>query len=203
MIITDIQPRRKSLYALYIDGEFFENIDKKTVSENGIKKDMKITQEKLNELIHMSNERRAKERALWLISYRDYTKKELIDKIKKDTNEESAISAVERMEELGLVNDEKYAKKYAKFLLETKLVSKRHASYMLYQKGVPRELTDIVLEEFYIDPKDQIKQLIEKKYIRNLNSEKGIRRTVNALQRIGHNWSDIKIVLEEYTDSLY
>src|SRR5574344_992244 len=102
MLITAIEPRRKSLCAIFIDGEFAINLDASTVLESRVDVGLEIDDEDLKKLIDLSNEKRAKEKALWLISYRDHSKKELEDKIKRTCDSRSAVKAVERLEELGL-----------------------------------------------------------------------------------------------------
>ena len=97
MLITAIEPRRKAMSALYIDGEFVMNLDTRTLIENRFDVGREIDDDDLHEIINLSNERRAKEKALWLISYRDHSKKELTDKIRRTCDEESAEKAVERM----------------------------------------------------------------------------------------------------------
>ncbi len=199
MIITAIKPRRKAMSALYIDGEYVMNLDTRTLIENRFDVGKEIDDEQLHEIINLSNERRAKEKALWLISYRDHSKKELADKIKRTCDEESAEKAVERMEELGLVNDEVYAKRYAKKLLFTKHMSKRAAIYELVKKGIDKELAHEILEDIQIDEYEQIRAIIDKKYP-GINDEKIRRRAVAALQRLGFGWDEIKSVIEEYKE---
>ncbi|MEE1317979.1 MAG: regulatory protein RecX [Ruminococcus sp.] len=199
MLITAIEPRRKAMSALYIDGEFVMNLDSRTLIENRFDVGREIDDEDLHEIINLSNERRAKEKALWLISYRDHSKKELTDKIKRTCDEESAEKAVERMEELGLVNDEAYAQRYAKKLLFSKHMSKNAAIYELSRKGIDKELAEEILENTEVDERNQIRQVIDKKY-RNLSDEKIRRRAVSALQRLGYRWDDIRSVLEEYSE---
>lgn len=201
MTVTAIQPRKKSLYAFYIDGEFAMELDRKTVDEHGIRPGASITDEALHDLIQESNYRRAKEKALWLISYRDYSKKELVDKIKKTCDETSALAAAERMEELGLINDANYAKRYAAQLANIKNLSARNIQYKLSEKGIDRDLAREITQELTIDPRDQIRAVIEKKYAKILDTEKGVRRTVTGLQRMGHKWEDIKSVLHEYIEN--
>lgn len=75
MLITAVEPRRKAMCALYIDGEYVMNLDARTVIENRFDVGREIDDEDLHEIIRLSNERRAKEKALWLISYRDHSKK--------------------------------------------------------------------------------------------------------------------------------
>ena len=199
MKITEIRPRRKGLSALFIDGEFAMALDTQTLLEQRIDVGKELDDEELHELIILSNERRAKEKALWLISYRSHSKKELRDKIRRTCDAESADKAVERMEELGLVNDEDFARRYAEQLLYGKRLSKRAAFYELRRKGIDQATAEEVLAELDVDVHEQIRSLIEKKY-RNINDEKIRRRAVAALQRLGYGWEDIKAVLEEYAD---
>lgn len=204
MLVTAVEPRRKSLSALYIDGEFAMKLDTETLLINHIKAGVEISDEQLHQLIEDSNNKRAKEKALWLISYRDHSKKELVDKIKRTSSEESAVAAVERLTELGLVNDEAYARRYFKELTQgSKHLSPRGARYKLMEKGIDRELIDSIVEETDIDEREQIRTIINNKY-RSFNAdEKSKKRTVAALQRKGFRWEDIKSVMEEYEEEDY
>ena len=93
MLITAVEPRRKALSALFIDGEFAMNLDTQTLLENRFEAGREIDDDELKEIIEKSNERRAKEKALWLISYRDHSKKELTDKLRRSFDGESAEKA--------------------------------------------------------------------------------------------------------------
>lgn len=200
MTVTDIVPKRKRLSALYIDGEFAVKVDTETIIASPISVGSEITDEQLKELIDSSNEKRAKEKALWLLSSRDHSSRELTEKIRRTCDGDSAEKAVRRMEELGLVNDEKFARRYAEELINVKHLSARGAKYKLTEKGIDRELAEELLEELDPDPREHIQILIEAKYLRSLSDEKGRRRTVAALQRMGYSWSDISAVLAEYED---
>ena len=171
MLITAIEPRRKAMSALYIDGEFVMNLDTQTLIENRFDVGREIDDEDLHEIIKLSNERRAKEKA--------------------------ANKAVERMEELGLVNDENYARRYAQQLLFSKHMAPKGAVHALVQKGIDRELANDIIEEIPVDIDESIRTVIDKKY-RNIK-----RRAVAALQRLGYRWDEIKNILEEYTEEDY
>ncbi len=200
MIITDVVPKRRKLSALYIDGEFALKIDTEAFLSSRFKIGEEITDEELKELIEASNEKRAKEKALWLISYRDHSKKELEDKLRRDSDEESAHKAVERMEELGLIDDEKYARRYAEELINVKHFSVRAARYKLTEKGIDRELADEILGKLDPDPREHIAIILERKYRNSITDEKVRRRAVAALQRMGYGWSDINAVIGEYIE---
>ena len=92
-------------------------------------------------------------------------KKELIEKIQRTTSKEAAWSAADRMEELGLVNDEEFAKRYAAELFNRKGFSGRRAQYELLQKGIDKEIIAQVVEELEPNPVEKIKEIIEKKNI--------------------------------------
>ena len=197
MKITDIRPRRKGLSAVYIDGEYALSLDTQTLLEHRIDIGREFDDEELHDLIESSNERRAKEKALWLISYRSHSKKELRDKISRTCDRQSAEKAVERMEELGLVNDRDYAERCAQTLIFSKHMSKRGAAMELRRKGIESEIINEVLDDIEVDEREQIQAVIERKYPK-IDDEKIRRRAVAALQRLGYGWEDIKAVIESF-----
>ncbi len=199
MRITAIEPRRKGLRALYLDGEFAVNIDAETLLFSPHRIGQEITDEELHNLIKESDVRRAREKALYLLSHRDHSKKELEDKIvRSGTSGEAARTAALRMEEIGLVNDESFARRYADELCKRKYFSKSRIAYELQKKGIDRDLIHAIIEEMAVDPAQQLRELLARKYARNLQDEKGRRRTVAALQRLGYRWEDIRRALEEF-----
>ena len=195
MKITAVEPRRKQMCALFIDGEYVMNLDAQTLIENRFDVGREIDDDELKEIIEKSNERRAKEKALWLISYRSHSKKELFDKLKRSFDEDSAQKAVDRMEELGLINDEEFAKLYARKLVNGKKMSVKAAEYELYRKGIDKITAEQVLSELEYDPQTQIIEFITKKY-KNIQDEKIKRRAVAALQRKGYSWEEIRQAIE-------
>ena len=52
------------------------------------------------------------------------------------------------------------------------------------------------IEEYEFDNVDAVCELLNTKYKRYAGDEKGIKKTVAALQRLGYNWSDIKSALQ-------
>jgi regulatory protein len=70
----------------------------------------------------------------------------------------------------------------------------------LTRRGIERELAEQIAEENAPDPGQAIRRLLETKYARSLGDEKGRRRTVAALQRLGYRWEDIKGALREFEE---
>ncbi len=203
MIVTAIEPKKKGLCALYIDGEFVTKLDTETVLSMRIDVGNEISDEKLHELITRSDTKRAKDKAMWLISYRDHSKRELIEKVSKHSSFDAATKAVERLEELGLVNDESYARRYATDLLNLKRMSPTGAVRKLVEKGIDKELARDTVDSLECDVENNIQTIIDKKYAHILSDEKGKRRCVNALMRLGYSYSDIKSVLNKYISEDY
>ena len=195
MRVTEIRPRRKQLSALYLDGEYTASIDTKTLLEQRVDVGCELDDDDLQELISLSDENRAKEKALRLISYRSHSKKELTEKIRRTSTDEAAQKAADRMEELGLVNDGDFARRYAEQLLTIKHMSKRGAAMELQRKGIDRDMIEETLDEIEVDPREQIVEFLSKKY-KNLDDEKIKRRAIAALRRLGYGWEDIRSALD-------
>ena len=67
----------------------------------------------------------------------------------------------------------------------------------LIRKCISHEIVDFVTDNLDIDPILRIIDLLNTKYRRNLSDEKGIRKTVASLQRLGYRWSDINSALRQ------
>ncbi len=198
MYITDIKKNRKMYTSIYIDGDFFAKIDSEIFLKSGLKIGSEVDENFLKNLMYESDYKKAKDKSLYLLSFRDYSKKELVDKLKKDFSNEAVDNAVQRIFELGLVNDESFAKKYAKELLFNKHFSKRKTEFELIQKGIDKDLICSILDEIDFDPIEQIKFLVDKKYKLAYTDEKVKKRAFAFLQRYGYSWDDIKQVFDFY-----
>ena len=135
---------------------------------------------------------------LRLLSYRDHSRKELINKLyQKGHKREYAEKACESLEYYGYINDERYAQNLAESLVERKGMSIRGVKNELFLKGVSREIADNIVENLDFDPVLRIIDLINTKYSRCLSDEKGTKRMIASLQRLGYKWSDINSALRQ------
>lgn len=135
---------------------------------------------------------------LRLLSYRDHSEKELINKLcQKGHKREYAEKACESLKNYGYVNDERYAQSLAESLVERKGMSIRGVKTELYHKGISREIAENIVEGLDFDPVLRIIDLINTKYSRCLSDEKGMKRMISSLQRLGYKWSDINSALRQ------
>lgn len=201
MIITDVQPRRHRLSQLYIDGEAAVKVDTETWLRSGLAPGDEIDDEALYTLLQDSAAHRAHEKALYLLEHRAHSKKELADKIARaEFDREAAQQAAERMEELGLVDDEQYARRLAQELFTRKKFGVRRVKQELRQKGIAEEIIQLVLDEFSTEQEEsaeKIRAILERKYPAAWEDEKIRRRAIAALQRYGYSMEDIFDVLKE------
>lgn len=199
MYITGLKREKKHLTAVFVDGELWDKLDSGVLEQRAIKAGMQVDEDFLTELKFESDYKRAKDRAMYLISFRDYSEKELFSKLKRDYDEAAVEKAVARMRDLGLINDLNFAQKYAKELLFNKHFSKRRAEFELLQKGIDKDTGCDVLAELEYDAVEQIRLLVDKKYRLAYSDEKVKKRAVAFLQRYGYRWDDIK----RFFDSCY
>ena len=197
MLITAVEPRRKGLSALFLDGELAASVDTETLLKAGLKPGAELDDDRLHELILASDRRRAEEKALYLLEHRSHSQKELADKISRVTSREAAEAAAAHMAELGLVDDAAYAQALAGELLNRKGYSASRARQELLRKGIDRELAEQAVEESAPDPVEKIKELLQRKYLGVLDDERGRRRCIAALQRLGYRWDDIRTALRQ------
>lgn len=154
-----------------------------------------IEESDLIKYIHESHFKRAKSRAMWYISRSDCSKKEIFDKLRRSFPETESKMAVDRMEELGLLCDDQYAKRKARSLVEFKKMSKKQAKFELIQKGIDRETAELALEAVEKDNADTILSLLQGKHKNKLSNEKDVSRTIAALLRKGFSYGEIKEAL--------
>lgn len=199
MRITDVQQRRHRLSQLYIDSEAAVKVDTETLLKSGLAPGDEIDDETLHQLLQESAAHRANEKALYLLEHRAHSKKELEDKItRSEFDRAAARRAAEHMEELGLLDDEQYARRYAQELFTRKKFGARRVKQELRQKGIADDLIEGVLEEFSMDrdeTAEQIRAILERKYPAAWEDEKVRRRAVAALQRYGYGFEEIFSVL--------
>ncbi len=145
---------------------------------------------------------------LRFLSYGDNSRKALKRKlVTKGHIPEYADIALDKLEEYGYINDERFSRTLRDKLINSKHMGKYAIKQELLRRGVDKAIIDEVLEEVEFDSVESIITLLNSKYSKYLNDEKGRRKTVAGLQRLGYNWSDIKTALsrvgserEEFSD---
>ncbi|MDE6659630.1 MAG: recombination regulator RecX [Eubacterium sp.] len=191
-MIIKAQKGRGSKIHLLLDDEYQITTDVNFWAENYIKDGTDITDDEWNNLVEQINYRKAFNKCADFLSRRDHSVKELREKLLRTVDEASADKAIERFEELGYLDDEKFAKNYAEHLFKNKNYSNNHVKQELYKKGISRDIVSEIIEESEIDSVESILMIINKKYYSKLNAENGKEKVVAALMRKGFSYGDIK-----------
>ena len=150
------------------------------------------------------------EKGIFLISLKDRTKKEIRLKLEEKFRNKSAIlQAIEKLEELGYLNDLNYAISY----IEGRTYGKNRISYNLFQKGIDKvtvEKAYLTLDEEKEENVDDTKleKLIEKNSKKiNINNEREEKKVkeeqkfIQYLARQGFSLDKIFKKLKEYKEN--
>lgn len=202
MMITDIKKEKKHLCRIFFDCGREELLDTDIVLENCLHKEDHLSEEKLCELIEASDYYRAKQRALWYLDTKAYTEKELYRKLtEKGFKKEASAKVIARFLELGLLDDRRFAENYLERLYSQN-TSKREAYYKMMNKGFPKDLITELINGSEVDERQQIREVLEKKYRTKLSNEENIKKVYAALIRKGFSFSAVKEELKAYSEEL-
>ena len=180
MVISEITGAKNHLCKICFDKSEDVFLDKETVAKNALKAGLFVDEERLEELKYESALARATSKAMWLLSRREYSQKEMIFRLKRDKFDENAIfEAVKTLADAGVIDDERFAYNYAR-------------------KGVSREMAEEYAAQFSQDDTDDAVKIIKLKYADFLTDEKVKRRMIAALQRKGYNYDVIKHAIEMF-----
>lgn len=193
MKITGIEQTKKGRFSLFVDGEFAFSVHKDTFLASELAKDVELTSEYLEELRRDDAYISAKEAALTLLEMREYPSAMLLRKLREHYEQEPAEAAVQRMIELGLVNDLDYGTRLAADYVNLRHYPLRRIALELGKRGFSREMIGEILEAY--PPQSQVEaaaEMIRKKYSMSLFDRKGIDKTIAALLRRGFTMEDIR-----------
>ncbi len=200
MMITEVAAVTKSRYRVVLDGETAFILYKGELHRFHIKQGEELEEDARQSIFHEILPKRAKLRCMNLLKARDYTRKQLEDKLKQGGYPADIIEeAVAYVESYGYINDENYARSFIEYHLQTK--SRKRMENDLTQKGVSKELIRKVFDELKeegleVDEAAMIKELLLKKNFHFQESTYEERQKMSAfLYRKGFHADTISKVL--------
>ena len=179
-----------STWEVFIDGNRIY-LHKEIVADYGLRPGAEISPERYEEMMLASDRRRATERALYLLDYRDYSYSELFKKLNENYDEDTCYYVLNKLVSLGLINDRRYAENLARKYMEVQKYGYYRASNEMYRKGLDRDLVAEVLSTYDEGTAERICEIIRQKYSGYLDDPDKVRRMKNALARRGYSFSDI------------
>ncbi len=198
-----IQKKRKNRCSIYLDDEFGFGLHQDVLFQFGLKKGDSLTEDQIEEILYSEEKKKAKERALNFLSYRDRSEKEMRTKLKQVGFEEKIIDlVVDDLKKPKLIDDEKFALTFAKSKLATRPMGEYLLKQELVQKGINREIIEQTVGHIY-EKKSPLKIALElahkrKKLVANLDEIKAKKRVSDFLLRRGFNWDVVSQVIEQW-----
>ena len=200
MKIVSLKDKRKGLTSVLLEDGCELLLDTEIVILNSLTPGAVLDDP--DKLLFESDVKRAKSRALWYLSRGDLSRKKLQEKlIRGGFMPSAAIQAVERMEELSLIDDNRLAQRLYEYLSESG-ASKREILYKLQNKGIPSDIAKQIIEADESSESDKLQKLIKTKYASKLQNEENVKKVFAALIRKGYNYSDVREALKAYSEEL-
>lgn len=199
--ITGVSKYKGMTYMIEFEDRDAEFLNREIVSRYNLKAGISLPLSAWEEIKAEEEYRKARERALYLLDYRDYSYVDLFHKLEKNYSEETCYRVMDKMVEMGTINDRRYAEGLARHYVEVKRFGRMRAFREMRGKGLTSEVANLALNAYDEDEEttwyDRLYELVESKYLRYLEDEKGVGRVKNALIRYGYKYDLIKEVLRD------
>ena len=138
----------------------------------------------------------AKQKALSLLDRRDYSRAELLQKLaEKGYTDAAAADAVDRLVELGFVDDARYAPIVVRHYA-AKGYGAQRVRDELRRRGIPKELWDAAMAE--MPAQDETVDRLLRARLRGADpgDRAACKRAADALLRRGYGWDEIGAAME-------
>ena len=145
--ITDIKPQKKDpkRFNIYVGGKFAFALPFEALALAGLKINQEISQEEIDKLVKENEFLKVYDRVLKFFSFRPRSEKELKDWFKrKQVGEETQEMILQKMKQLGYLNDEEFAQWWIEQRTTFRPAGTRLLAMELRQKGVSKEIVSHV-----------------------------------------------------------
>lgn len=202
MKIGSVAKYKGSTYEVVLDDGRKLYLHADIIVDEDVRPGRELDRDELRKIIYASNFRRAYQRALYLLDYRDYSSAEMYEKLEKNYKSPKLCGAVmKKLTDNGFINDERYAEKLARKYVEVKKFGYRRARFEIVRKGIDQFTAEDALAEYEESFGENLAELIEKKYARYLadpSDRKAVEKVKSALVRSGYSYAEIDRAVKEY-----
>ncbi len=204
-IVTDIVEFDKKRCKVYLDGEFAFLLYKGELRDFSIKNGAEISDATYTEIVKGVLCKRCKLRAMNLLQKKDYTERQLRDKLSEGLYQPELIDdAIGYVKMYKYLDDDRYARDYITYHMSTR--SKNRIIQDLITKGISKEKLMPIMNQLYLQEDgdielEQVKALLEKKhYDQYMTDFKEKQKIMAFLMRRGFQMSTIKRAMNCYED---
>ena len=165
---------------------------RQTVEDFGLYPGKELSEQEYAALMNAAGQMSAKMRAVRIVSATSVSKKDLESRlVRKGEDPQQAKNAVQWMEDLHLLDDRTTAEQVVRSCI-SKGYGLQRAKQALYEKRIPKEYWDAVLEN-YPDQEAKIESFLRSRLDAD-SDEKQIKRAIDGLIRRGHSYGTIRRV---------
>ena len=175
-------------------------INSEIISQFNLRAGLELPESAWEQVLYANAFRKARERALYLLDYRDYSYIELYKKLESNYDEDICYEVLDSLAKVGIIDDRRYAENLAEKLVSVKKFGYFRAVQEMRLKGISKDLADEVLSAYEDTVQDRLIELLKAKYARKLEDENGITKVKNALVRQGYSYNQINEALDELFD---
>lgn len=181
---------------IYLEEDEIIDINRDIKAKYDIKKGRELSAEEYGEIIYDS----ALSKSYFLLSMRDYTKRDLFFKLRDKYKKSNRVTfqlnkVIERLVEQGYIDDYTYTQSY---IYSKGSRGKNRIKYELSMKGIPSSVVDEVYSELREQGEDDEREKIRKQYSKVRKKERD--KQISYFARRGFNLGDILEVLKEMED---
>ena len=146
----------------------------------------------------LNEAKKAREKAVYYLQFSGKTESELRKKLaEQEFSPASVDSAIEFVKKYRYLDDEDYARRFVEKNGNKK--SRKQMTYELAQKGVSREILDLVFEDMTVDEEAQIMVILEKRKYPGDDASREEKQKISAyLARKGFSYESINSSLIHY-----
>lgn len=201
--ITNVSKYKGSTYMIEFEDRETEFLNYRTVTQFNLKAGASLPLSAWEQIREEEQFRKATERALYLLDYKDYSYIDLFHKLEKNYSEEVCYRVMDKMVEMGTINDRRYAEGLARHYVEIKKFGRYRAFREMRGKGLTAEVAERALEPYEDSYYERLYELIEKKYARYILDDedgKGVTKVKNALVRYGYSYDLIKEAISSFIE---
>ena len=195
--ITSVGKYKGSTYMIEFENAETEFLNVDTVRQFNLKAGVSLPLSAWEQIKDEEEYRKAKERALYLLDYKDYSYVELFHKLEKNYSEETCYRVMDKMVELGTINDRRYAAGLARHYIEVKKFGRYKAYQQMKLKGLTKEVIDEALDKYEDGTYDRLRELAEKKIGKYIDADNGMAKLKNYLIRQGYSYDLVKEVVND------
>jgi regulatory protein len=195
--ITGLRERRGRA-RIWVDGEFWAEIDADVAAERGLREGVALGLEELEEVRVAGERALAMNRALHFLGYRARSRREVRERLRRyGYGEETVEGVVGRLEELGYLDDEEFARAAARE--KARRYGPRRVLGELRRSGVDAELARGVVDDEFAQRSqlEEARSLAARRYNRG-GSDAEARRVYGFLMRRGYSAEVCAEVAREY-----